>query len=347
MSDQKTYLVTGGSGYIASWIVSQLLEQGKQVRTTVRDKAKTAKYQHLLDAAAKHSGSLEVFSADLLKKGSFDQACDGADLVLHTASPFLVGKVKDPQKQLVDPALLGTRNVLESVNKADSVQRVVLTSSVVSIYCDSIDLKDTPKGEFDESMWNETASLKHAPYSYSKTLAEKEAWKMSKKQERWDLVVINPAFVLGPSLTPRKDSASIDFMLNFLNGAFKTGVPALYFGVVDVRNIAEAHILAATRPEAEGRHILCADSKSMYEIGAILRQETGDRYPKLPTRQLPKFLMYLAGPSQGFSWKYVKRNVGWPVKFNNERSKKLGVNYLPIEKTFRDHVAQIEKEGFI
>jgi len=347
MSENKTFLVTGGSGYAASWIVQQLLEQGHSVRCTVRDKSKTGKYQHLLDVADKSPGTLEVFSADLLREGSFDAACAGADVVLHTASPFMIGKIKDPQKQLIDPALKGTRNVLTSVNKTDSVKRVVLTSSVVSIYCDSKELSETPNGEFTEEMWNGNASLKYQPYSYSKTLAEKEAWKMAEAQDRWDLVVINPSFILGPSLTPRKDSASINFMLSLLNGTYKSGVPDLHFGIVDVRNIAEAHVLAATRPEANGRYIVSNTSKSMLGIADSIRAAYGNKYAKLPKRKLPKFLMYLFGPLQGFSWKYVGRNVGWPIKFNNSRSKDLGVQYLALEQTLKDHVEQIEAGGFL
>lgn len=123
----------------------------------------------------------------------------GCELVMHTASPFLLQGVTDAQESLVRPALEGTRNVLDSVNRTESVKRVVLTSSVVAIYGDARESRDVPGGVFTEDQWNTTSSVDHQPYSYSKTVAEQEAWKYQKAQNRWDLVTIHPGLVLGPS----------------------------------------------------------------------------------------------------------------------------------------------------
>ena len=147
----KPVLVTGGTGYLASWIVKQLLDEGRDVRTTVRNLAQKDKYAHLTEIAVKSKGKLQLFEADLLKSGSFSEAMKGCELVIHTASPFKISGIKNAQKELVEPALEGTRNVLDSVNKTESVKRVVLTSSVVAVYGDTIDIAKTEKGIFTEA----------------------------------------------------------------------------------------------------------------------------------------------------------------------------------------------------
>ncbi len=234
----------------------------------------------------------------------------------------------------------GTKNVLGAVNKAESVKAVVLTSSVAAMYGDSQDLANTPDGKFTEDDWNTTSSADHLPYSYSKTLAEKTAWDMHDAQRRWTLSTINPAFILGPSKTPRGDSESIRFIRDMLGGVFKMGAPPLCFGVVDVRDVAKAHVEAAIRPDAGGRYILVADSKTFLEMSQILRKRLSDEYP-FPKRLIPKFLLYLAGPSQGFSWKYISANAGYLVDFDNTRSREhLGIDYTPVEDTLVQHAEQ-------
>lgn len=340
-------LVTGGSGYIASWVVKKLLEQGYLVNATVRNKSKTEKVDHLLALQTEFPQKLKLYEADLLKKGSFKKAMEGCELVIHMASPFKVN-VKDAQKELVDPALEGTRNVLHQVNETATVKRVVLTSSVVSMYGDAADIEMTKNGVFTEADWNTTSSLKHQPYSYSKTLAEKEAWKIQKAQKQWDLVVINPSFVMGPSLSNRKDGESTDFMIQMLSGAFKTGAPYLVFGYVDVRDVAEAHILAGTKEQASGRHITCATCKTMLDVARLLKKEYGDKF-KLPSSELPKFLLYIVGPlAAGMSWKFVRRNIGVPMNFDNSYSKKdLGLIYRDLSETLKDQVTQLIASGHI
>jgi nucleoside-diphosphate-sugar epimerase len=342
----KPILVTGGSGYMASWIIKLLLEKGQSVKATVRDKSNEEKVEHLLKMGIEYPGKLDLFEADLLQNGSFEDAMMDCELVIHNASPFKIWGIKDPQKELINPALDGTRNVFYTANKTQSVKRIVLTSSIAAIFGDAKDIRDTPNGIFTENEWNITSSLNHAPYSYSKTLAEREAWKIAEKQNQWDLIVINPGFVFGPSLTDRIDSTSIDFMLSLINGKYKSGVPDLYFGIVDVRDVAKAHIIAGTKPSASGRHILVADAISFFEIANILKKEHG-KYP-LPKGKIPKLFVYLLGPLQGLSWKYIKLNVGIPTKFDNSYSKKdLEIEYTHIEKTLNDHAEQIIRSGLL
>lgn len=340
-------LVTGGSGYIASWVVKQLLEDGYTVHATVRNKSKVEKVEHLLQMQEAHPQKLHLFEADLLKNGSFEAAINGCELVIHMASPFKIN-VKDAQKELVDPALNGTRNILNEVNKTTTVKRVVLTSSVVAIYGDATDIKKTKNNVFTEEYWNTSSSLKHQPYAYSKTLAEKEAWDMQKAQDRWDLVVINPAFVMGPSLSKRKDGESTAFMLQLLSGQFKSGAPALNFGYVDVRDVAQAHILAGTKEDASGRHIMCENVYSMLDVAGFLKEEYGDKF-QLPKSQLPKFMLYLVGPFlAGMSWKFISNNVGVDMRFDNSYSQEnLGVRFRNVRETLRDHAQQLLDSGMV
>ena len=342
----KRFLVSGGSGYLASHIIQQLLSDGHQVHTTVRNLSDKKKYEHLTAMDKELSGKLMIFEADLLKPGSFDTALEGCTHVIHTASPFIAEKVKDPQNMLITPALEGTRNILGSVQKTETVERVVLTSSVVAIMGDAIDAQELPGNTFTEEQWNESSSLSHQPYPYSKTLAEKEAWEISKKQSRWSLVTMNPGFILGPSLTKRIDSASISFMVSMGNGTYKAGVPDGRFAIVDVRDAARAHILGALQEKSTGRHILAAGTSSFLEVASILNKNF-PAYP-LPNRKLPKWLFVLIGPMFGLSRKYVRRNIGIYVNFDNSYSKMdLGLSYRPVEETITDHFNQLIQDKLI
>jgi len=335
----KKILVTGGSGYLASWIIKMLLDEGVTVHTTVRDPEDNEKTAHL--KALDKNGRLTVFKADLLDVGSFNDSIQGCTLVIHTASPFFISGFKDPELELIKPAKLGTRNVLEAAKQTPGVKRVVLTSSVVAIYGDYIDIKKTPKGIFTENEWNETSSIDHNPYSFSKTIAEKEAWKIAKSQDEWNLVVINPGWILGPSLSKRKDSFSIKSMIEFGNGAYRTGVPNLFTSFVDVRDVAKAHINAGFLPEAKGRHILVSKTIKMMDIADVIREQFKKKYP-LPKMIIPKFMFWLIAPFLGFTRKYVTLNVGQVIKFDNSYSiDNLEITYRQVEETITDHFQQI------
>ena len=338
INTKKPVLVTGATGYVAGWVVKELLDKGLTVHAAVRDPENKKKISHL-DALAENSkGNIKYFKSDLLKEGSYAEAMKDCELVFHTASPF-TSNYKDPQKDLIDPAVKGTRNVLEQANLTASVKRVVLTSSCAAIYTDAKDIEDTPNGILTEEVWNTTASLTHQPYSYSKTLAEKEAWKICEGQNKWDLVVINPSFVLGPALNPTfSSSESISILKQLGDGSFKTGVPNLGIGVVDVRDVALAHYQAGYTPEAKGRHITSAHNSSMLEIAEILYKNFGENYP-IPKSKLPKWLVMIVGPmvNKALTRKYIKRNVNVPWKADNSKIKKsLGIKFRPLEETLVD-----------
>ena len=167
-------LVTGATGFVASWIVKQLLDVGVSVNATVRDSNDKNKVVHLLEMSKRGPGDVILFQANLLQPGSFNDSIAGCSIVFHTASPFLL-KFNDGQKDLIDPAMNGTQNVLKAVNSVSSIERVVLTSSCAAIYGDADECKLAPNGMLNEDIWNTTSSVTHQPYSYSKTVAKRKA----------------------------------------------------------------------------------------------------------------------------------------------------------------------------
>ncbi len=336
-------MVTGGTGYIGSWVVKELLEKGYTVRMCVRDKSQTHKHQHLTYIDENTPGKLEIWEANLLSEGSFDQAAQGSKAVIHVASPFTL-RFKNAQKDLLDPALLGTRNVLGAATRSGTVKKVVLTSSVAAVHGDNKDMQDQGLSEFTEEHFNTTSSASHQPYSYSKVIAEKEAWKLTGQQNQWKLVVINPSFVLGPSLTGSSDSESLNLMKDILRGKFLMGAPELFFGFTDVRDVAHAHILALEKEDASGRHILAERTMSLLDLTRMLKKLFGRKY-KLPLMKAPKPIMMLVGGLFGVTPKFVKRNVGYPIRFDTSKSREvLGLQYRNLEQTVEEMVLQMEKQ---
>jgi len=343
----KPILVTGGSGYVASWIIKMLLEEGINVNATVRDPSNIQKVDHLTALAKASAGQLKLFKSDLLDTGSFDEPMQDCELVIHTASPFFITGIKNPEEELIRPAKEGTRNVLESAKRIPTVKRVVLTSSVVAIYGDNADVALTPGRVFTEKEWNTTSSAEHQPYPHSKAIAEKEAWAIANEQDQWDLLTINPGWILGPSVSKRKDSMSIGAMIQFGDGTYKMGVPELWNGIVDVRDVATAHIKAGYTPEASGRHIITSGEATLLDIANILLKHFGDDYP-FPRRQVPKFLFWLLAPMKGFTRKYASRNAGIQIKFDNSYSKTdLNMSYIPIDQTVKEHFQQLLDDGLL
>ena len=340
-------LVTGGNGYVASWLVKRLLELGHDVHATVRNPADPKETLHLEAIAADSPGALSLYAAELLDPLGFDLAMTGCEVVFHTASPVIGRGVRDPLRVLIEPATSGTRNVLEAVNRCPSVHRVVMTSSVGAIYGDAVELTGTEQECFNESHWNETSSENHHPYAYSKLLAERLAWEIAGSQDRWDLVVVNPGLVLGPALSTYTTSESVRIIRDFGTGYYRLGVPKGRFGIVDVRDVADAHIRAAMTAEATGRYILVAETLNMQQIAAILRDRFGGAYP-FPRRTLPKFVAVLLAPLAGLKRSEVRRNVGYPLRFDNRRATThLGMRFRPASGAIVDHFQQLIDDGLV
>lgn len=339
-------MITGATGYVAGWIVKKLLDEGFTVHAPVRNPNDTEKLKYMNAIAEKAPGKIRYFKADLLEPGSYDEAMKGCVLVFHTASPF-INKVKDPQRDLVDPALIGTKNVLESVNKTDSVKRVVLTSSSAAIIGDAMDCQNFPNGLATEAFWNTTSTVHHQAYNYSKVLAERAAWEINNQQNRWDLVVINPSLVIGPGLNPFATSESFNIVRQIGDGSMRFGIPDFTMGVVDARDLADAHFLAGFTPSASGRHIISAQNTGVLELAGILRKKLGNAYP-FPTRYLPKALVWLLSPLAGFKRKMITRNVGYSWRVDNTKSiQELGVQYRPIEESIVELFQQMIDSGFL
>ncbi|GGE56292.1 NAD-dependent epimerase/dehydratase family protein [Actibacterium pelagium] len=342
----KPVMVTGATGYVAGWIVKGLLEAGATVHAPVRNPDDAAKVKHLTEIAEASSGTLKLFAADLLAEGSYAEAMDGCATVFHTASPFNIN-VKDPQKDLIEPAVKGTENILEQANKTPSVERVVLTSSCAAIYGDTIDCANAPSGRLDESVWNTSSSINHNAYSYSKTLAEKAAWKIAEAQSQWKLVVINPSLVIGPALQDRPTSESFNILRQMGDGSMKTGAPKWGIGVVDVRDLAQAHLAAGFLPQANGRNIISAHETTLFDMSQELRDTFGADYP-IPTRPIPKWLAWLIGPmvGDGVTRKAVERNVNVPFRADNSKAlKELGLSYRPLRTSMEEMFQQMIDSG--
>lgn len=341
-------MVTGATGYVAGWLVKKLLEEGHTVHAAVRNPGNEEKVAHLNAIAAKARGEIIYFESDLLKEGSYAAAMEGCELVFHTASPF-INNVKDPQKDLVDPAVNGTANVLTTANNTPSVKRVVVTSSCAAIYGDAIDCQSAPGGVLTEKVWNTSSSLEYGAYSYSKTMAEKKAWEMAGSQSQWDLVVINPSFVMGPPLNPKAYSESMDVLKQIGDGTMKMGAPKMGVGVVDVRDVAEAHYRAGFTPEAKGRHITSGTNTNFLEMGTVLLPKYGDRFP-LPRKAAPKWLLMVVGPfvNKLFIRKFVRTNVNIEFKADNSKIKKeLGMNFRPMKETMEDAFQSLIDAGIL
>ena len=340
-------LVTGATGYIAGWLVKQLLDDGLTVHAAVRDPKNEKKLAFLKDLAADKPEKLIFFKTDLLDEGSYDEAMKDCELVFHTASPFVID-VEDPQRDLIDPAVKGTANVLNAANRTASVKRVVLTSSCASIYGDNIDSLKAPNGVLTEENWNETSTLGHLPYSYSKVAAERKGWNIADAQNRWDLVAINPSMVIGPAIDPMASSESFTQMIAHGDGTNKQGVPDYAMATVDVRDVAEAHYQAGFRPEAKGRYIVSSTNSNFLQMAQTLHKKYGDKYP-IGNKKVPKFLLWLIGPivTNGvFTRRVISRNVGHPLKFDNSKAQKeLGINFRPEQESLYEMFDQMIEAG--
>ncbi|KAG6402839.1 hypothetical protein SASPL_135053 [Salvia splendens] len=309
----KTVCVTGASGYVASWLVKLLLRRGYTVNASVRDTNNPKKTQHLLELdGAKER--LNLIKADLLEEGSFDAVVDGCDGVFHTASPFFIG-TNDPQADLIDPALKGTLNVLGSCARTPSIKRVVLTSSIAAVFANG--RPRTPEVVVDETWWSDPDFCKTM-----QTLAEDAAWKFV-KEKGIDMVAINPSMVIGPLLQPTLNTSSTS-ILNLINGA-ETYQNAVV-GWVDVRDVANAHILAFEDPAANGRYCTVGRVAHYSELVKILQEldptlhlpeKRADDKPLMPTYQVSK-----------------------------ERAKSLGVEFTPLEETLKLTVESLKEKGF-
>jgi len=280
-------LVTGGSGFIATHCIVQLLAAGHRVRATVRSLSREADVRASLKAAGTDAGDrLAFFPADLTADAGWNEAAAGCDYVLHVASPFPVNVPKH-EDELIVPAREGALRVLRA-SRAAGVKRVVQTSSFAAVGYGHPQMNRP----FNEGDWTDVDGGGLTAYAKSKTLAERAAWSfMGREGGDMELAVVNPVGVFGPALGA-DFSTSIEIVKRMLDGALP-GLPRISFGVVDVRDVADLHLKAMTHPEAAGERFLAVagDFMTMLEIALVLKQRMGVAGRRVPTRELPDWLL--------------------------------------------------------
>lgn len=285
MNDRgETVLVTGGSGFLGGWCVIELLRRGYEVRTTVRNLEREAQVREAVASEVDPGDRLAVVAADLTSDDGWPAAVEGADYVLHVASPFPPKQPKDPD-ELIVPAREGTLRVLRAALDAGA-KRVVVTSSIAAIRL-SDGAESRPLTEED---WTDPDNESLTPYVRSKTIAEQAAWDLVRGRGAQDrLAVVNPGAILGPVLNDDL-SYSLEVIQRMLKGM--PGVPRLGFSFVDVRDIAELEIAAMTAPEAGGqRFVGVTQFMWMADVAEVLRERLGERAAKVPTRQVPNLMV--------------------------------------------------------
>ncbi|XP_076940834.1 phenylacetaldehyde reductase-like [Bidens hawaiensis] len=319
----KVVCVTGASGFIASWLVKLLLDHGYTVHATVRSLDDPKKIEHLLalDGAKER---LSLFEANLSVEGSFDSAVNGCVSLFHTASPVLFS-VDDPQAQLIDPAVKGTLNVLKSAAKVESLKRVVLTSSLAAVMFRSTLPEHV--GVMDETWFSDPVICEQRKlwYCISKTLAEDAAVKFA-KDNGLDSVVIHPGYVVGPILQPTLNLTS-ETILSLLKDG-KELFPDGMYRLVDVRDVAAAHILAFENPEANGRYCMVGKVARYLEIMKIVDE------------------LY---PSLGHSERCKDGECVESLLYDVSRVKveRLGVKFTPLEVSIKDTIESLREKNLL
>lgn len=345
--------VTGATGYVAGPLIQRLLAGGHTVQATVRNPDDTSKTAHLttLPGAADR---LKIFKADLMDPASFDDAISGCKYVFHVASPFSLSvPPSQVQEKLVGPAVSGVESVLNAVSRVGSatVEKVVMTSSIVATIGDN--WENGPDHVLTEADWNTSASATFLPYPYSKTMAEKKAWEiyetLKKKNGenndtiKWDLCTINPGFVLGPPLA-LSPGESVNFCKDMVAGKFKAALPRVYVGVVDVDDVAAAHVLAAVTPTASGRYLCVSESIDFVTLVKQTEQEF------TPPRKFtgfvpPKWLLWVVcNVFRLMPYDTISASLNKPLKIDNSKiQKELGIKFIPGKKTLADMAVKVEE----
>ncbi len=316
-------LITGASGFVAQHTIVEALRREYKVRATLRTPAREAEVRQAVEAHTQAKDNLEFVAADLLKDDGWAEAARGCQYVLHVASPFPLFEPKH-EDELIRPAVEGTLRVLRAASQAGA-RRVVLVSSVAAVYAGHNGENRT----FDENDWSIVENQIGA-YAKSKTLAERAAWDFIRGAEnvrQMEMAVINPPLILGPVLDVGEHT-SIELIRVFLRGEVP-GVARLKMGVVDVRDVASALLLAMASPEAAGKRFLVPAGTLWYkEIAEILRRAYAPRgYKKIPRVQFPSFAVRMMAR---FDKKIavVVKDLDWDYELSNQRAKEM-LGWIP------------------
>jgi dihydroflavonol-4-reductase len=340
----STVFVSGATGFIAAHTIAQLLVAGHRVRGSVRN---VNNADALVPIRALPGGSerLESVEADLLAPNAFQGQLDGCDIVMHMASPYALA-VADPQRDLVDPAVRGTTAMLEACLNTPGIRRVVLTSSMAAI-------TDEPDSGhvLTEADWNVRSTLTRNPYYLSKVMAERAAWQfVDERKPSWDLVAINPFLVIGPSHTKALNTSN-KVIADLLSGVYPA-IVSLTWGVVDVRDVADAHIRAMDAPDARGRYVCAAGTIDMRAMVTLLRESGygGYRLPRVGLdgtvgTMLARLAAY--GQSAGVR-QYLRTHLGRVPRFDTSKIRRdLAMTFRPIAPTILDAAADLVRWGHV
>lgn len=341
-SSTETVLVSGGSGFLGSWCLVELLRRGYRVRATVRDSSREPRLRAILEPEVEAGDRLSVHVADLTDDAGWESAIAGCDYVLHVASPFPPRQPEDPD-ELILPAREGTLRVLETALR-EGVKRVVVTSSAVAVANSG---RPPASGEaFTEEDWSDPANPDLTPYGRSKTIAERSAWDfVNERNETGRLTVINPSAILGPALSDDR-SYSLQAIERLLEGM--PGIPRLGFSFVDVRDVADLQVSAMTASEAAGERFLAAGPFLwMSEVAEILRDRLGPAAAKVPTRKVPNFVVRaMARFDPGL--RTVVGDLGKRRLMSSEKARtRLGWSPRPIEETVVDTAESLMRVGAV
>jgi dihydroflavonol-4-reductase len=340
MAPRGLVVVTGGSGYIASYCIAQLLSEGWRVRTTLRNLSRAEEVRSAIGEITANADTIEFVGADLNSDAGWAGAVAEAGYVLHVASPV---PVVDPKSddELVRPARDGTLHVLEAARNA-GVKRVIMTSSISAI----IFGRGVREKLFTEEDWtDETNREDSSPYDRSKTIAERAAWAwVAGASGELELVTVNPALVLGPILGS-DFSASVEVVRKLLNGSIPV-LPRFGFSVVDVRDIASLQLLAMTAPSAAGqRFIGSGDFYWMADIAKILKEGLGDKARKVPTMPIPDILIRMVAIFDPVARGRLYE-LGKVRRVSSQKARRmLGWNMRPIQETILDTARSLQAQG--
>jgi len=336
----KTVLVTGGSGFLGSWCVIELLRRGYSVRTTVRDLSREPALRAAIASEVDAGDRLSMLVADLRNDDGWEEAVQGCDYVLHVASPFPPAQPKDPD-ELIVPAREGTLRVLRASLDA-GVDRVVVTSSVAAITGGP----KTASAPLTEEDWSDPDSPRLSPYARSKTIAERAAWDLVRERgEVEKLAVVNPGAILGPALSDDR-SYSLEAIERLLRGM--PGTPRIGFSFVDVRDVADLQLRAMIASEAGGERFIAVDRFLwMSEVAEVLRERLGEEAAKVPKRTVPNLLvrgMGLFDPGI----RSIVGQLGKKTTLSSEKAKTLlGWSPRPTQETIVDCAQSLIEQGVV
>ncbi len=335
----RVVLVTGASGYIGSYVVANLLERGMRVRAAARDPERT---EHLQQLPVGEGGSLEVVSMDLFDSEAVNAAVAGCTDVIHTAAAVRV-VAKNPQRDIVDPSVVGCQNLVAAIDAAGCVERFVHTSSTAAISSSTFE----DGRVFSNEDWCDDASVKFNPYGLAKASAERVVrdWHAQATNPP-RLVTIHPCVTLGPPMTRRHLRGSLSYIVALIERNPPLLLP-LHVNIVDVRDVAEAHVRALEGGVPDGRYLVVGGHAWFRDISETLEGEFPER--KWPKRQIPYSLALLAAlfhPKITVSW--AKAHLRKQSFFDaSPAERELGMGWRPIEQSIIDTVHPILENDWV